>query len=346
MKEQQPEASWLTTYAWFFDLLSETIGAYNGTIVKYLGDGAMAVFAEDSAADALNWAIKIQEELADARAKNVVSCLCSVGIGYGGVVEFDTPQRLKDYIGSVVDKAFRLCGAANANAIFVDTDTVSAASMNRVQSRIGISTAPKRKAAEYQGAVESITLKGFSSPVNYHEIFWGSARYSVSAPYVTKLSSQEAPSQLAVATPPRAPESPAVAAGWTRGVVIRIGESFGFIKAGEEDFYFNSDFLFRRSLGVKLNDSVWFIPADPLPRSKARRATEVLPLGGTLDGRLEKVRPDRVYGFAHCENQHGEVKELFVFLGGGAEWQSGTSIEFTVDENRKGPSGRDPKLKA
>lgn len=67
MKKEQPEANWLTTYAWFFDMLRETIDQQgNGKIVKYLGDGAMAVFGEDNAVDAINWAIKVQEAIAEA----------------------------------------------------------------------------------------------------------------------------------------------------------------------------------------------------------------------------------------------------------------------------------------
>src|SRR6266567_313380 len=72
MKEQEPEASWLTTYGWFFDLLRTTVGP-EGTIIKYLGDGAMTVFSENNAAEAINWAIRMQEEFAQARASNRIS---------------------------------------------------------------------------------------------------------------------------------------------------------------------------------------------------------------------------------------------------------------------------------
>src|SRR5438552_3820745 len=39
MKEQQPEAAWLTTYGWFFDMLGTTMPKGKGHIIKYLGDG-------------------------------------------------------------------------------------------------------------------------------------------------------------------------------------------------------------------------------------------------------------------------------------------------------------------
>ena len=33
MKEAHPEAQWLTTYGWFFDMLGKTIADYKGQIV-------------------------------------------------------------------------------------------------------------------------------------------------------------------------------------------------------------------------------------------------------------------------------------------------------------------------
>jgi class 3 adenylate cyclase len=262
MKAQHSEATWLNTYGWFFDLLGRTIE--KGTIVKYLGDGAMAVFSEENAADAINWAIKVQENIADAQAQNVVPifCECSIGIAFGDVVAFQTPDEYKDYIGTVVDRAFRLCSAANAKAIFVDTDSVTAALMMKVQSRIGISTAPKRKPAEYLSPLQSVTVRGFAQPVSYHEVFWGSDKYGVRAEFVTKLSQPETVSKPPqVALEPRA--SLRSTANWTKGVVTTLQDRFGFVTSNGEDFWFNSDHLFRRTSHPRLNDTVWFVPAAP-----------------------------------------------------------------------------------
>src|SRR5690348_4027074 len=149
MKEQQSEVGWLSTYAVFFGLLARTIAASSGKIVKYLGDGALAVFDEDDPADAINWAIKIQEEVADTIEAKIAFFDCSIAITYGKVVEFETPEGNKDYIGSIVDKAFRLCSAANAKAIFVDRDTIIAAPMHRIASRAGMTSMPRRTATQY-----------------------------------------------------------------------------------------------------------------------------------------------------------------------------------------------------
>lgn len=345
MKEQQAEAAWLTTYGWFFDLLRSSIDQYHGEVIKYLGDGAMAVFSEDHPADAINWTINVQEAFGDAQEKNTIdrSCDCSVGIAYGEVVEFDvydTSDGAKDYIGTIVDKAFRLSSAANAKAIFVDTDTCAAAAMNKVESRLGKNTTPKRKVADYQGLEESVTLKGFSRPVSYHEIFWGKTTYGVSPPFVTKLSSQQVgiSEQSDVAKPE--PKSQ----GWMRGIVQSKYEKFGFVRAEAEDFWFNQGCLFRSDLSVRVNDAVLFIPADPLPDSKNRRALDVIALGATLDGILEKVTPQG-FGFAACKNSNGHQKQVFVYFGDSAGWSAGMEIEFMVSENRRGIIGISPKRK-
>ena len=46
-----------------------------------------------------------------------------VGMATGEVREFDMSEDsvVKDYLGSIVDRAFRLCNAANAKCILVDT---------------------------------------------------------------------------------------------------------------------------------------------------------------------------------------------------------------------------------
>jgi class 3 adenylate cyclase len=350
MKAQQAEASWLNTYAWFYDQLRTTINKVNGgKIVKYLGDGGMAVFSEDNAADAINWAIIIQETFADAQAANTIdrSFHCSIGIACGGVIEFDvyldTTEVTKDYIGTVVDKAFRLCSAANAKAIFVDTDTSDAAAMNRVVSRLGANTSPKRKVPDYLGREESISaLKGFSHPVNYHEIFWGEARYGVSPPFISKLSTEQIEETQPSLPPP--PKPPTTTQGWMLGYVHNKNDTFGFIRAGQEDFYFNATSLFRRDLPVEWNAPVWFIPADPLPNAKSRRALDVVGIGAVLDGKIEKVSPQG-FGFALCPNSSGHLKQLFIYFGDVSGWSPGMEIEFTIGENKKGPVGLDPKPK-
>ena len=127
-------------------------------------------------------------------------------------------------------------------------------------------------------------------------------------------------------------------------MVTALNPKYGFIKsASGEDFWFNTDFLFKKTSPVECNDTVWFIPSDPLPNAKNRRATDVVAKGTVLDGKLDRMT-SKGFGFAVCPNQRGEIRQLFVFLGSGS-WTSGVEIEFTVGENPRGIAGVQPRLK-
>jgi len=320
-------------------MLAETISDQNGRIVKFLGDGLMAVFAEDDATNAINWAIAVQEQMASARAQNLVNCSCSVGISFGEVVEFDSPMGGKDYIGSVFDSAFRLCSKANANAIFVDSNTVAAASMTKITSQAGRSVAKRRTANEYQGPAESIRLEGFSSAVGYHEILWENSRFSVKPQVATELSKK--PGRPGVHRGGKRPVVGGAEQGpqWCKGKVTQVGHKFGFITGPEEEqFWFNEDYLFSPGAEARRGDDVWFIPAAPLGEAKNRRATEVLPFGAVLKGSLDYVHQDG-YGFAACKSEGGSSYSIFVNLVDSTGWETGFTIEFDVGENAKGLAG-------
>ncbi|HLL48561.1 MAG TPA: adenylate/guanylate cyclase domain-containing protein [Longimicrobiaceae bacterium] len=336
MKERSSEASWIPTYGWFFDLVSQVIQEEGGTVVKYLGDGVLAVFGEDDAARAINSAIKIQEHISDDNESRRINLTCSIGIAYGEVAEFSTLETGSDYLGQTVDRAFRLCSAANAKAIFIDSETVSAAAMNRVQSRVGL--ALKRRVADYQGPTEKIAIKGFAAPVHYHEIWWAVDRYGVSTGFVTNETGTQAPSiagSQRPAPPARGPELE-----WLHGYVKRWGQNaeFGFITTGEEDFYFNVSYLFHSAPSLEEGKRVVFAPLDALDKGKSRRAQKIFVLGEQVTGRVSRVLP-RGFGFADVTGQHGDVHSLFILIGDGTPVKPGDMIGCEISENPHGPIG-------
>jgi hypothetical protein len=137
-----------------------------------------------AAVEAINGAILIQENLESLRHENKLQCQCSIAITTGRPVEFRV-SGATDYIGATVDLAARLCGAANPNAIWADTNTVSAANMARVRSTVG--NAMRRGVAEYRTGEESVRLKGFGEPVSYHEIVWSTTPFGVRNSVVTQI---------------------------------------------------------------------------------------------------------------------------------------------------------------
>ena len=343
MKIQNPEAKWIPTYEWFFDLLGRTIDPSKGRVVKYLGDGALAVFGEDYVADGINWAVEIQENILDAQRDVKIDCDCSIGMASGKVVEFQTPDGWIDYIGTVVDRAFRLCSAANSKAVFVDTVTVSAAAMTKVKSRFGTITDPQREGSDYQGSEQKITAKGFAQPIRYHEILWSSGPYGVSKEFVSDQLQSTAPTLLPLPLETKR-EVPHAESEWNRGTVNMFNGTYGFIRSGSgEDFYFNSEYLFRYSNVPVTQDIVFFNILDALPDSRNRRATNVIVKGSMLSGKLHRPVSPAGFGFVLCPNEVGEMKEVFVFFGAQEPWSKGMEVQFTVGENQKGLAGEDPR---
>ncbi|WP_432181517.1 adenylate/guanylate cyclase domain-containing protein [Streptomyces sp. NBC_00063] len=92
MKTKTGEVNWLSTIGKFLDITTEAITSHGGTVVKYLGDGTLAAFDSEHAAEAINAAIRIQAMLfTENRNNSVKECLATVGIATGHVVEYEAP---------------------------------------------------------------------------------------------------------------------------------------------------------------------------------------------------------------------------------------------------------------
>ncbi|MDX3313357.1 adenylate/guanylate cyclase domain-containing protein [Streptomyces sp. NPDC054884] len=206
MKEQQPEASWLPALGWLYDTVTAlAVQADPEAEIKYLGDGIMITFDSDRATDAVNVAVSVQEAVHDANqgrtgARGVIDFNCSIGVGTGSVVAFTTPTGGHDYVGTVVDKAKRLCDAASPKAIFVDRATASAANVMKIASRLGIALG--RAPEQYQGDVQRAPLKGFDQPVEYYEILWDQQLYGLKSEAVTRNTDRMRQSPSSSSSPP------------------------------------------------------------------------------------------------------------------------------------------------
>ncbi len=74
-----------------------------------------------------------------------------------------------------------------------------------------------------------------------------------------------------------------------------------------------------------------------------RRAVDVIGLGATLRGHLEKIMAQG-FGFVLCTTQRNETRQLFLNLGSSHGWNPGSDVEFRVGENAKGIAGFEPRL--
>ena len=131
-------------------ILAEVVAQADGTVIKGLGDGILAMF--QSATDALRAAVGIQHAIDGYCRQHSESHSVRVGISGGDVnVEDD------DIFGIAVVEAARLCSTAEGGQILV-ADLVRLTTRNRGNHsfvRIG-----------------SLELKGLDEPVETHELCW------------------------------------------------------------------------------------------------------------------------------------------------------------------------------
>lgn len=104
--------------------------------------------------------------------------------------------------------------------------------MAKVESTRG--KAAHRKPAEYHSGEESVRLKGFAEPINYHEIVWSETPFGVRSSVVTRIVQEEKEPQRSVEHPLRPPVSPRE---WMLGRVVNWNEDAGrgFIRADGEE---------------------------------------------------------------------------------------------------------------
>ena len=133
-----------------FELLRRTLAHGEGTEVKNLGDGLMAVFSSASAALACGVAMQQAVERDNRGREHSVGL--RVGLGGGEVVHEDG-----DYFGDPVIEAARLCAAC-------DPGQILAADVVRLM-------AGRRSRLDYRSLGE-LPLKGLRDPVATVEVVW------------------------------------------------------------------------------------------------------------------------------------------------------------------------------
>jgi class 3 adenylate cyclase/cold shock CspA family protein len=305
--KSQGVVTWLPTVGKFYDIVSEFVGKHNGQVVKFLGDGAIAEFSDNEAEAAINAAILIQEALKDARNQTQFICHCSIAITTGRPVTFAGPGGVNDLIGAEVDKAARLCGAAESGAIWVDSATISAANMARVSSVVGF--ALKREADEYHTNEETIQLKGFGEPIRYREIIWERQTFGVRSAVVSDIVTAGVSTSIPTQTPRRDPER-----NWMTGRIVRwdAERGHGFIRPDAES---RDRFVLRATLvdaALETGDRVAFLPRPAVKEGRNDIAACVVRLGGKYSCAVMALPPRKDYGFVAVRDHNGNQGRLFM----------------------------------
>jgi len=332
--KSQGVVAWLPTVGKFYDIFSAHVTAHGGRVVKFLGDGALAEFSDDEAEAAINAAIRIQEALKEARDNTQFMCQCSVGITTGRPVAFAGPGGEDDLIGSEVDKAARLCGAAESGAIWVDPATIAAANMAKVRSKVGVALG--RQADEYHSGEETIQLKGFREPVRYREIIWDRHGFGVRSAAVSDIVAARAPSPT---TPPERVNDQE--RNWQVGEVAHwdATRGVGFIRTREagRDRFVNRAALVDGS-DLTVGDRVAYLPRPALRDGRNDIAVCVLRVGSRYKCTVIGLPPGRDFGFATVHDHNANRGRLFVPLPAGSAHGliMDERAEFVIAEGRSG----------
>ncbi|QEU85407.1 adenylate/guanylate cyclase domain-containing protein [Streptomyces viridosporus] len=352
MKGKTGEVGWLPTIGKFLDITTRAVTEHGGTVVKYLGDGTLAVFDGERAAEAICAAITIQELLKEENSRGSVNdCLATVGIATGRVVEYQAPGGGLDYIGSVVDLAARLCGAGAPQAIWVDSVTVASANMSKVSS--GMGRALEYSPDDYLSDEEKVDLKGFAKPIKYREVIWHKKAFGVKNTVLTEaidraqtqahVQVQQNRLRARATVPPQAGPSARPVIETLDGTVTRWDpeQGRGFIAtAGHGDHYVDRRFLVNEQ-NLTEGGAVRFVPLPPLKEGQRPVAGCTVQEGHEIRGTFQNVRTDKGYGFVEVRDTRGNQQNLFVFLGDAAAGHRfGDPATLEVRRNHKGISGQ------
>ncbi|MGZ4814091.1 MAG: adenylate/guanylate cyclase domain-containing protein [Terriglobales bacterium] len=174
MSENLPPENVVEILNEYFSRVTDVIFDHGGTLDKYIGDAAMAIFGApftkgNDAVNAVNAAIAIQSMIAelnrDAAERGHPELKIGVGINTGVVTagNIGSSKRL-DYtvIGDAVNLASRMCGKAAAGQILVTEST-----FNEVSAQFAMLPLPP------------VMVKGKSQPINIFTVQWKEAAAAV-----------------------------------------------------------------------------------------------------------------------------------------------------------------------
>jgi len=143
-------------------------------------------------------------------------------------------------------------------------------------------------------------------------------------------------------TPPETTETEK----WLHGRIEtwKSDRRFGFIRSGDEEFWFSPDYFFSSAMVPAEGAKVVFIPLPPLPNAKNRRASSIFVEGTTLQGQVNRVLKGKGCAFATIAGQGGQSHSLYLETGDDPSVVVGATVDFISGENRAGPTGNRVKV--
>lgn len=134
-------------------LLTQIAAAYDGRVIKTIGDGAMCVFpTADAAAEAAG---EMQSQISERLGEGKVKLKIRIGFHYGPVIE-----ERDDVFGDAVNVAARMAGIALPGQVVTTSETVDTMSEHTREMTRRLTTMP---------------VRGKILEVDVHEVMWQSS---------------------------------------------------------------------------------------------------------------------------------------------------------------------------
>ncbi|MFZ5587434.1 MAG: adenylate/guanylate cyclase domain-containing protein [Thermodesulfobacteriota bacterium] len=327
------DLEWVPTWGKFYFICATKVERHEGDIIKFIGDGVMAVFPK--AGCALQAAIEIQEQIEEEIRNNKWGLRVKIGIATGDAYGYRTADGRADYLGTTVDIAARLCELARGNAILLSSTTYLGADANEVYSSAGRTL--KRDAEEYFGDKRATnSLKGIKETIKYYSLFWQAHKeYTDDEPASETKGPGDSTGHASRPDPPLPPRGER-----TRGIVVRRRGTFGFIayrpegQQQEVEAFFQDGWVLGEDAPQE-RDIVYFIPH--LSDGGKLQAHSIVLLDSRLVGILQNFKSDG-YGFISVKDvKSGEAISFFTHnTDVSAGLHNGDEVEFTVSENKRG----------
>lgn len=133
---------------------------------------------------------------------------------------------------------------------------------------------------------------------------------------------------------------------WLHGKIEtwKADKQFGFIKSGDENYYFKPEHCFSVEMVPAENSKVTFNPLPPLPNTKNKRASSIFIEGTKLQGKVINVVKANGFAFATINGNHGQSHNMYLETGKDSTVTFGSTVEFIVGENKAGPIGCHVKM--
>lgn len=133
---------------------------------------------------------------------------------------------------------------------------------------------------------------------------------------------------------------------WLHGTIEtwRTERPYGFIKSGDETYWFNLDYCFSAQMIPTEGAKVVFKPLPPLPKAKNKRASDVFIEGNKLHGQINRILRGKGCAFANVHRNGLEPYSIYLETGDNSSLAVGDTVEFMTGSNKGGPTGTQVKI--